>query len=396
MSKRSTSPISTAKIILSVDAVKYPLTGIGRYAYELSRHLSDVDDIDELLFMRGSKISSVKPEALSDSGGNVSRSMNVRRQVLKSRVAVSLYRQISTWKQRRALRDYEDYIFHGPGFYLPPFPGKSVVTVHDLSPFTWSHCHPAERVRYMHAEIKLSLKRASMLITDSEYTRKEVAEYFSWPMDRIKAVPLASGDEFRPRDYDDISPLLTEYGLAPNAYTLFVSTIEPRKNIITLLDAYERLAEAVRRRYPLILIGHPGWKSEPIHLRIQKAEREGWARYLGFVLTEHLPIFYSGARLFAFPSYYEGFGLPVLEAMASGVPVVCSNSSSLPEVAQDAAALCEPADTEQLTELLAMGLEDNIWRANAREKGLKRAESFSWKRCAFETAEVYRGMIVGS
>src|SRR5690606_17318135 len=116
------------------------------------------------------------------------------------------------------------------------------------------------------------------------------------------------------------------------AYTLFVGTIEPRKNLSVLLQAYSRLPVAQRARIPLVLSGHPGWNSDAIHQQIQQGEREGWVRYLGFMPAQDLPVLYAGALLFAFPSSYEGFGLPPLEAMASGVPVICSNSSSLPEV----------------------------------------------------------------
>ena len=130
-----------------------------------------------------------------------------------------------------------------------------------------------------------------------------------------------------------------------------------------------------------------------MHARIEAAVAEGWARYLGFVDAGALPLIYAGARVFAFPSLYEGFGLPVLEAMASGVPVVCSNSSTLPEVAGEAAAICAPQDVDALSRLLAVALEDEGWRADARRKGLLRAAGFGWRRCAEETVAVYHEVI---
>ncbi|MOA25446.1 D-inositol 3-phosphate glycosyltransferase [compost metagenome] len=183
--------------------------------------------------------------------------------------------------------------------------------------------------------------------------------------------------------------------MQPGGYSLYVGTIEPRKNIETLLDAYERLPLALRRRWPLILTGYKGWRSEEIHGRIEDAQRAGWARYLGFVPGEDLPLLFAGARLFAFPSLYEGFGLPVLEALSSGVPVVCSNSSSLPEVAGEAALMSEPLDVETLTANLQRGLEDDAWRTMAIASGLRHAATFSWERCARQTIEVYR-KVVGS
>ncbi len=176
-------------------------------------------------------------------------------------------------------------------------------------------------------------------------------------------------------------------------YTLFAGTIEPRKNLDVLLDAYGLLPLNLRQRWPLVMTGYQGWQSEKLHERIKAASREGWVRYLGYVPAEDLPLLYAGARLFAFPSLYEGFGLPILEAMASGVPVVCSKSSSLPEVAGDAAGMCEAMDVDSLSRLIATGLEDDIWRNSSIEKGLARAAGFSWQRCAEETVAVYREAI---
>ena len=143
----------------------------------------------------------------------------------------------------------------------------------------------------------------------------------------------------------------------------------------------------------MILGGFRGWRSEEIHQDIVQAEREGWARYLGFVSAEDLPGLFAGARLFCFPSLYEGFGLPVLEAMSSGVPVVCSNSSSLPEVAGNAALLTEPDDVAGLQTALLRALEDEQWRDSAIRTGLQHSAKFSWARCANETLSAYRSLL---
>jgi alpha-1,3-rhamnosyl/mannosyltransferase len=380
-------------VILSIDAVKYPLTGIGRYAYELANHLRKIKEIDSLRFFRGSRFCD---NLIVEEGLQPSSKIGLRMFLRKSRAAVSLYSLVSSYQTKGVLSDSRDAVFHGPNYYLPDFGGPSVATIHDISLYVMKSWHPPERVRFMKKEISKTLKRATMLITDSEHTRREVSNYFSYPLARIRAVPLASSGSFYPRDLSDLETLRTKYRLEPGQYCLYTGTIEPRKNIIGLLNAYEMLPESVRRQWPLILSGYEGWNSADIHARIDKAKKQGWARYLGFVDAADLPLLYAGARLFAFPSLYEGFGLPVLEAMASGVPVVCSNTSSLPEVVGDSAAMCDAQDIDQLSDLILQGLEDDVWRDEAINKGISRAVQFSWQRCAEETAQVYRDVLAQS
>lgn len=376
------------KVILSIDPIKYPLTGIGRYAFELAGQLGNLPEIESLRFLRGARFS----DSIAEPAHTPGILSGIRGHLLKNRLAVELYRLVMPRLKANALRGFEDHVFHGPNFYLPPFKGRSVVTMHDLSPYTWSNCHPPERVRYMRKEIELSLKRATMLITDSEFTRQEISAYFGWPLEKITAVPLACSDDFHPRTPEELRPVLGKYDLSPERYCLFAGTIEPRKNIPALLDAYEMLPYSIRRRWPLVLVGYKGWNSDTLHARILNAERSGWARYLGFVESGDLPVIYAGARLFTYPSLYEGFGLPVLESMASGVPVVCSNVSSLPEVVGDSAAMHEALDVTRLRDLIVAGLEDENWCDSARSKGLAQAAEFSWKRCAKETATVYQAV----
>ncbi|WP_085706795.1 glycosyltransferase family 1 protein [Pseudomonas sp. B35(2017)] len=379
------------KLILSVEPIRFPLTGIGRYTYELALRLRQSSDISDLQFFAGRRFLPELPTAADESGSGY----GLKRAVQKNFLAVEAYRLLMPMLRKAALKGHGDFLYHSPNYYLPPFAGRSVATFHDLSPFTWAHCHAPQLVRYLQKELKATLTRADALITDSEFTRRELAEYFNWPIERIHTVPLASSPEFYPRPLAELEPALARYGLKANGYSLFVGTIEPRKNIETLLDAYSRLPVDVRTRWPLILTGYHGWRSDVIHQKLETARREGWAHYLGFVPSEVLPLLFAGARLFAFPSHYEGFGLPVLEAMSSGVPVVCSNSSSLPEVAGDAALMCAPMDIDELTRLLERGLVDEAWRDIAVVKGMQHAQGFSWERCARETQQVYRRVVDG-
>jgi len=380
------------KLVLCVDPVKFPLTGVGRYTYELGRGLQQ-QQLDRLQFLRGYRVSSELPEP--DAAQPMARTPAWKRRAQQSRLAVAAFSRVNSWLQSRALKGLEDYVYHGPNFYLPRFAGRSVATFHDLSCYLWPHCHPPERVRYMEAQIELALQRASALITDTEYTRQEVARYFAWPLERIHAIPLASAAEFHPRAPAQLQPLLAPLGLEAGGYTLYTGTVEPRKNIATLLDAYAQLAPTLRQHWPLVVAGYRGWNSEALHERLQQGQAEGWVRYLGYVDQGILPHLMAGARLFAYPSWYEGFGLPVLEAMASGVPVVCSNASTLPEVAGSAPLFHDPADADALRQVLQIGLHDEAWRAQARAEGLRQAGRYSWQRCAQQTLQVYRTVLTG-
>jgi alpha-1,3-rhamnosyl/mannosyltransferase len=184
--------------------------------------------------------------------------------------------------------------------------------------------------------------------------------------------------------------MLVPFALTPGAYALCVSTLEPRKKIAELLRAWRELPDSLRRSVPLVLAGAQGWLNEGLHEEIRRGARSGWLKHLGFVPEAHLPALYAGASLFLYPSIYEGFGLPPVEAMASGVPALVAGTSCLPEICGDAAGIVDPDDTTAFNEAITAALSDDAWRSEAHRKGLERSASFSWDRCAADTAAVYR------
>ncbi len=374
------------KVIFGTDPIKYPLTGIGRYSFELAKGLEKCSDISELLFLNGRHISHTLPTSTNAPSIN----LGLKKIIQKNWMASELYRVFMPRIKGRVLDQYKDYIYHSPNFYLPACACQTVATFHDLSVFTWPECHPKERVRYMRKELLLTLKRASILITDSEFTRQELAQYFNYPITKIFTAKLASSGIFFPRENGVITSVISKYNIKVGKYAFFTGSIEPRKNISTLLDAYERLPVELRKTIPLVISGYKGWESEKLRARFAVAEKNGWLRYLGYTSAEDLPFLFAGAKTFIFPSLYEGFGLPVLEAMASGIPVVCSNSSSLPEVVGNCALMNDPLDTEGLTSSILKSLDDDCWRKQAIERGLERAKLFSWENCAQETLNAYR------
>ncbi len=282
-------------------------------------------------------------------------------------------------------------IFHGPNFFVPPEAERAVITVHDLSILRYPETHPAERLRQFELNLERSVRQATKILADSEFVRQEIIHEFSCPPDQVHTVYMGVSPQFSPPSETD-ARLMAAYNLNADGYTLCVATLEPRKNIDKLLAAYQRQPESLRRRYPLILIGGHGWLADSLLEKIAAAEQQGWVRKLGYVSETDLIGLYRHARLFAYPSAYEGFGLPVLESMACGVPVITSDRSSLPEVGGDAALPVNPDDTDRFAAALRQGLEDNHWRTTARERGLLQAARFSWQRCVDETYAVYKAV----
>ncbi|WP_186015925.1 glycosyltransferase family 4 protein [Burkholderia gladioli] len=369
------------KLAFAVDAIAPPLTGIGRYAWELAWHFMHFDEpLQSLRFF-------FADEPIEDPswviGGDAEKGRRRPRWLPRSITSTRRFRGL---RMRHRLRGH---LFHSPNYFLPYPVDRGIVTIHDLSVFRFPETHPVERLKHFERSFDSTLRRASHLLTDSEAIRHEVAAYFGWPLDRITAVPLGVRPEFRPRGAEEISMPLAQYGLVPGGYALSVSTLEPRKRIDRLMAAYADLPSALREDYPLVLVGGAGWLSEALHGAIASAEQEGWLRYLGFVPEALLPVLYAGARAFFMPSKYEGFGLPVLEALASGVPTLTSNTSSLPEVAGGAAWLVEPDDHEALRAGIEHVLSESAWRDEASRLGLGVAGEATWLRCAQRTLEVY-------
>ncbi len=383
-------------LILSVDAVRTPITGIGRYALELAQRLAHHPQVAQVrFFWFGRWLTALDLARMSQpaAAGAAPASPDLRSRLAANALAVRAYQALSQPLYKWRLRRESQALFHSPSYVLPPFPGRTVATIHDLSHALYPQFHPATRVSYMNRALPGTLRRANHLITDAESVRQEVIQHYGWPPERITAIPLGVDACFSPRRAAQTGPVLHHYGLQPGGYTLYVGTIEPRKNLLGLLDAYERLPPALRQRWPLVLAGSRGWHSVAIHDRMDRAVAAGWARYLDFVTQDDLPCLYAGAHLFAYPSIYEGFGLPPLEAMASGVPVVTSNVSSLPEVVGAAALLVNPHDVIALSEALQLGLEDDGWRADAAALGLQRAAELTWGACVDATLAVYQNVV---
>ncbi len=382
------------KLIFAVDAIFPPLTGIGRYAWELACRLESCPGVQSALFFsHGRFVANSTLQGLGDDGIGVqtdrsSLSARLRLKLASYESVVRLYGLVTPQLFRWRLRGFEDHLFHSPNYFLPLFGGPCVATVHDLSCLLFPDFHPAARVGFVNAQLPRTLARATHLITDSEFVRQQVIAQFGWPASKVSAIGLGVDARFHPRGNNETRLVLDSYGLEHGRYLLCVATIEPRKNIDRLMDAYFELPVRLQERFPLVLVGSPGWNSERLHQRIE-ARRGLVLRYLRFVPQAHLYALYAGARAFALPSMYEGFGLPVLEAMASGCPCLVSSGSGLEEVGGAAALHVNPLDVGDICRGLTRILEDEAWRDRAVRLGLDAAQKLTWERCFEETLRLY-------
>jgi alpha-1,3-rhamnosyl/mannosyltransferase len=297
------------------------------------------------------------------------------------------------WLEQRRRRNL---LFHGTNYFLPAEAQVGVITVHDLSVIRFPELHPIERIRAYEQEFEGSLARAGHVITPSETMRKELIDVLGCKPDQVTAIAEAATAEYRPRNSDEVDPLLSSWGLQAGGYGLSVGTIEPRKKLDRTLDAWEQLPVAVRRRWPLVIIGGDGWKNDNIRSKILRGEQQGWVRNLGYVPEARLPVFYSGARLLLYPSSYEGFGLPAVEAMVSAIPCIISKNSCLVEITQGAAMQVEPDDISSYASGIERGLTDEAWRTRAIEDGLRVSAGYSWEKCVFQTHSVYKRVLAGA
>lgn len=366
------------KLLFSVEALTPSLSGIGRYTWELARRLPFAPGIKSVRFFHNGQWVADPTMLVSLNGGAVNA---VNNRTIRWPLGLAAFTQ---------RMNCHGHVFHGPNYFIPSRADIGVITVHDLSVFTFPETHPAERIRHFERDFAASLRRASHVITDSEAIRTEFVERFGWSLDKVTAVPLGVATTYVPKGEPECRAVLMRHGLNYGGYALCVSTMEPRKNVAALLDAWLALPKVMRHRFKLVLAGGTGWLSEALHERISEAAAQGWLSYLGFVAESDLPALYAAARIFVFPSVYEGFGLPVIEAMASGVPVISSNRSCLPEVTAGAAALVDPDDIDSMALAIRRGLEDEVWHANAVRQGLVVAARYTWDKCVEETCAVYQ------
>ncbi len=291
-------------------------------------------------------------------------------------------------------------LYHATDFVLPPLRAKAraVLTVHDLSFERAPDAAPPRLIPFLKRVVPQSVERADHIIADSCATARDLQELYGVPTDRITVIH--SGVEARFTPYTDTiymqrrrAHVLRKYGIGDTPFVLTVGTMQRRKNHLRLVQAFGKLAQQRRTQAALVIAGGKGWLYDEVLQEVQQLGLRDRVRFIGFVEEADLPHLYRAASVFAFPSLYEGFGLPPLEAMACGVPVVTSNTSSLPEVVGDAGLMVNPLDVDALADALDRALNDDAWRSQAIRNGIARAQTFTWRRAAEQLLDVYHRVL---
>jgi glycosyltransferase involved in cell wall biosynthesis len=281
--------------------------------------------------------------------------------------------------------------FYSPDFVLPPlFPRtKALLTVHDLSFLQLPETFPPPLRRYLEEAVPRSVARADHILADSDATRRDLHDLLDVPLQKITTLYSGVSSDFGPTPAPNERARLQErYGIGARPFLLTVGTVQPRKNYRRLMQACDPLA--AERPLDLVIVGKPAWLAGDI---LQAADDRDYVHRLGFTADGDLPALYRQAAAFAFPSRYEGFGLPPLEAMACGTPVAASTSSSVPEVVGDAGLLVDPEDVAGWTNALRLLLDDDALRAELRGKGLRRSRDFTWTRSAAQLRALFTKLI---
>ncbi len=366
------------RIAINALASQGALSGASRYIRSLVASLANVDAKNEYVLY----VSHNDVPLFSGLGPNFQPIPTVANRPLRI-----LWEQTELpWDLKRRKVD----VFHGPTFIAPLIKTcRQVVTIHDMTFFLLPQFHLFTKRRYFHLMIPECVSRANQVIAVSESTKRDLVKILGSQCARkIKVIYHGKDDRFHPDKAGAAAGhLRTKYGLSGRVI-LFVGLIEPRKNLVRLIRAYARL-KSLQPDSCLVLAGNQGWGHEAVFRAASESGLKDGVFFPGFIPDRELPSLYNLADVFVYPSLYEGFGLPVLEAMSCGTPVVTSSVSSMPEIAGEAALLVDPHDIDGIAQALERVLADRTLRERMAEEGIRRTQPFTWGRTARETLATY-------
>lgn len=380
------------RVVVNQSMTLGPRTGIGHYTAELLRCLAAHRDVELSAFPEGLLRRLVRGGAQAKAalpGGTAAPSLKTRlkKQAVHWLRACSrtVLGQAFRW---HAARQHFD-VYHEPNFI--PFASDlpTVTTVHDLSVLREPKWHPADRVAYFEKHFARSLAHSQHFLAISEFGRQELIRTFGIAPERVSRTYMGIRPGLARRPREQVQQKLRALGLPPQ-FLLYLGTIEPRKNVLTLLRAYVGLPAALRERWPLLLVGGMGWGAGPIADFLHTEGKQRGVLHLGYMAEECLPILYNGARALAYPSYYEGFGLPPVEMLACGGAVLASTAGAVAETVGGQAHLIEPDDVDGWRAALSRVVRDDDWWQSLRAGAEERARPYTWEECAVDTLAVYR------
>ncbi len=386
--------------------LKQPMTGSGQYTKNLLAALAEIDQSNDYLLItppQGGDRARMRAAANSATSFVAPMALGFRYREVKTPFD-AFSRQLSkVWFEQigvpNAGRREQVDVIHYPYFAAPLFSHpKVVVTIHDVIPLLQGPYRGSASVQLYTKLVSTAAKRAAAIITDSESSKSDIVRILGIPSEKIAVVYLAVDAGFRMEDNGDaLRQVRRRYGLGED-FVLYIGGLDYRKNVISLVEAFAEVRRRLGAGIKLAIAGHLAKESAlfpDVRGAVHKLGIEDAVVFLGPVADNDRPLLYSAAKVFVFPSLYEGFGLPPLEAMACGAPVICSNSSSLPEVVGDAAIVFEPTRRDELVLAMLDVLTKEDLRAKLRGKGLRRAGEFSWAKTAQETLMVYEAVEKG-
>lgn len=356
-------------------------SGVGNYCYYLLKHLLQLeDDCSFKAFSAG-----LHKSELSDFRTLAS----YRHLPIPTRVLYRVWNALGVPKVDALLGGVD--IYHATNFYLPPTGrARRVVTIHDLAFLALPQYSSPKIVGPFAKGVRKFCHESDAIMAYSESTKRDIIHYLEVDAAKVTVAPMAVDEDFRPMGRAQALAVLKERYGVEDSYLLFVSTLEPRKNLIGLLDSFHLISKEFPHK--LVLVGGIGWNAAPIFERVAQHNLEDRVIHIGFVPHLELPAFYCGADAFVFPTHYEGFGLPLLEALTCGCPVVASSNSSVPEVTGEGALRSATQDPEEFAGLMRQVLTDDALRNKLSEAGRKHAAKFSWTSCASTTMSVYKSL----
>jgi glycosyltransferase involved in cell wall biosynthesis len=362
---------------ICIDARKLHDFGIGTYLRNLLRGLANIDrDTEYVLLCRPGDVEVAKSlgenfRAVPERSGHYS---------IREQIAIPM-----------AVRRERADVFHAPHYVLPALtPGRTVVTIHDCIHLMFPQ-YLRNRLAYPYARASMwtAAHKSNRVFTVSEQSKRDILKFFNISPDKIVVTPNAIDDRFSSPPSDELMTQTRERYQLSHAYVLYVGNIKPHKNLDRLVEAFHLVRNQGRPELELVIIGHEISQIQSLRRAVHKYQLHRYVRFIGHVPDKTLAVFYRLASVFVFPSLYEGFGLPPLEAMASGTPVVTSNVSSLPEVVGDAAVLVDPYSAQAIADGIIRVLHSSHLRNDLRTRGLARVREYSWARSVQRVREVY-------